>query len=451
MKQSRYNVWADAGDARYVYNGITGTMVRVAAADADAVERFVAGDSGSGAPAKALEELTRARMLVKDDTDELETLKVRYQLTRYDPHHLGLTMVTSLGCNFDCPYCFEAKHPSIMSAEVEAAVLRLVDDSLPNLEDLHVTWFGGEPLVGKKPLLSLSDAFIERCDAHGVEYSADIITNGWHLDDQTCRELAERRVTEAQVTIDGPPDIHDRMRPLAGGKPTFWRIVKNLHNAVRYLNVVVRVNVDTGNMGRVEELLRILDAEGLAGRIGVYIGQLIDASAHADAPSATYTTACFSKPEFAKVEREFAALAHRYGFGPETSLPSPSGTPCTAVRANEIVVGSEGELYKCWEEVGEHGRAIGNIRDYADSNGRLRKWLAYDPFANQECRSCIALPVCMGGCAHHAMNLLQYENRCGTFRHTYKEQVLAAATVAEATGRNPYSTPVKLSRRTETR
>jgi radical SAM protein with 4Fe4S-binding SPASM domain len=52
-------------------------------------------------------------------------------------------------------------------------------------------------------------------------------------------------------------------------------------------------------------------------------------------------------------------------------------------------------------------------------------WIRYDPFADAECLGCIALPVCMGGCAHHAMDPRQRANRCGTFRHTYREQVLA--------------------------
>ncbi len=124
-----------------------------------------------------------------------------------------------------------------MSAEVEAAILQLLDDSLPRLRDFAVTWYGGEPLVGKRPLLDLSDRFIERCDAHGVRYQASIVTNGYLLDPETCQELADRRVASAQVTLNGPPDTHDRMRPRVGGKPSFWRIVENLTHAVDFLGV----------------------------------------------------------------------------------------------------------------------------------------------------------------------------------------------------------------------
>ena len=161
---------------------------------------------------------------------------------------------------------------------------------------------------------------------------------------------------------------------------------------------------------------------GLAGRLQVYLGQLVAVNDGSMAPSSTYKPPCFTNKEFAAAETEFTALAMQYGFsGP--SIPGPVGTPCTAVRANEYILGSEGELYKCWDSVGNPAHVIGNIRDYTNTNGRLGRWMKYDPFTNDECRSCIALPTCMGGCAHHGMDVLQYENRCDTFRHNYEERV----------------------------
>jgi uncharacterized protein len=146
----------------------------------------------------------------------------------------------------------------------------------------------------------------------------------------------------------------------------------------------------------------------------------------------------------------FRDLAIRYGFG-GPSLPTPTGAPCTAVRANELVVGSRGELYKCWNAVGNRNEVIGDIRDYENPNTRLLKWLKYDPFENEECRQCIALPVCMGGCAHHAMNSAQYENRCGTFRHTHREQVARSVDAAAASAFTRRMRPLQLARRMEMR
>ncbi|MEZ5144611.1 MAG: radical SAM protein [Acidimicrobiales bacterium] len=348
MKESRYNIWVERPDGAYVYNGVTGTLLRVPLEQRAALGRLVAGERDHGLTAGTADKLVQGRMIVADAADELDLLRARYEASRHDRSSFALTIVTSLGCNFDCPYCFEAKHPSILSPAVEASVLQVLDDQLPHIEEFSVTWFGGEPLVGKRPLLSLSDAFIDRCDAAGVGYSASISTNGYLLTEQTCRELADRRVESAQVGLDGPPEVHDRMRPLTSGGGSFWRIVENLHHAVEHLDVAVRVNLDTTNVDAVGELLRILADEGLAGKLGVYPGHIVGVTENAVAPSATYRDGhtCFTPAEFARASLEFARLANEHGFG-LTPLPTSTGTPCTAVRANELIVGSDGELYKC--------------------------------------------------------------------------------------------------------
>ena len=450
MKESSYNIWVERGASAYVFNGVSGALLRVPHEQRRALQGFLAGDEDSACPPKLLVMLASGRMLVQDGSDELDLLGKRYEASRGDTSQLALTIVTSLGCNFDCPYCFEAKHPEIMDAEVQQAVLELLDDQLPTIRSFHVSWFGGEPLVGKTPLLALSDAFGERCDRAGVRYDADIITNGYLLDQGTCAQLRDRRVTHAQITLDGPPETHDRMRPLAGGQRSFWGIVKNLHHAVAYFPVTIRMNVDTENFPKAEELLRVLADQGLAGKLSVYAGQITGNTDDPSAPSATYGHRCFTNRDFARAELEFKRLVTRYGFG-SPALPRPTEAPCTAVRANELVVGSSGELYKCWESVGNRLEVVGHIRDYRNPNGRLAKWLKYDPFRNEECRGCIALPVCMGGCAAHAMNLLQYENRCGTFRHTYREQVLTFVEFAETAGTEVSASGPRLTRPMETR
>src|SRR5256885_10055562 len=111
-------------------------------------------------------------MLVGGQVDELALLEARYASTRPDQSAFALTIVTSLGCNFDCPYCFEEKHPSILNRDVQRAIVAALDDQLASIKRFNVSWFGGEPLIGKRPLLELSDAVIERCDRHDVAYFA---------------------------------------------------------------------------------------------------------------------------------------------------------------------------------------------------------------------------------------------------------------------------------------
>lgn len=449
MKESQYNVWVEHGSGHYVYNGISGCLLKLDNNDCTAVRDYLDRGSMNCAPS-LLEHLVRGRMLIADDLDELELLHHRRKRSQASSRHLGLTLVTSLGCNFDCPYCFEAKHPSVMSDNVQDAVLRLVDDQLSKVSLLSVTWFGGEPLVGQKAIFRLSNAFIARCTRARVTYEASIVTNGYLLSEEICRRLRSVNVSSAQVTLDGPPTVHDRMRPLVNGSGTFREIVKNLHHAVKHLSVDVRVNIDCNNVNQTEALLQILVSEGLAGKISLHAGHIIGGSNGHAGPSATYKPACLTTAEFARAQLEFNRMAERYGFG-GAGLPNPTGAPCTAVRTNEFVIGSKGELYKCWESVGDAREVVGHINDYDNFDSRTSKWLKYDPFTIDECRSCIALPVCMGGCAQHAMDKIQYENRCGTFRHTFREQVLDFVERAEKRGLNGVIQTNQLVRRTESR
>lgn len=430
MRESRYNIWVDRGDYAYVFNGISGSLLRIRSGERDDLQQFLAGRRALCSTA-VLERMLAGDMIVSDDFDEVELLARRYRSSRNDQSRFSLTLVTSLGCNFDCPYCFEAKHPSLMSEETQDCILALLDAQITSgISSFYVTWFGGEPLLGKKSLLRLSDKFVERCGAAGVNYDASIVTNGYLLDEATCRQLRDRRVTSVQVTLDGPPEFHDVMRPLAGGGPTFERILANVKLAVKYFQVVLRVNLSKDNVGGVPALLSILRKEGLCGQVTVVPGQIVSVDDGAAAPSASCGSGCLSLPAFAEVELEFVRMARNLGFATNT-LPVPTSAPCTAVRANELVVGSKGELYKCWESVGNQSEIIGHIQEIGSMNSRLAKWLKYDPFTNEECVSCVALPVCMGGCAHHAFVPEQYENRCGTFRHRHLEQVASFVDFAE--------------------
>ncbi len=421
MIESRFNIWVDKGSLQYVYNGLTGGLLCIAREERDALARYLAGEDSHGTADSTLADLTAGKMLLENGVDELQALEEVYVRSRSDLGHLGLTILPSFGCNFDCPYCFEAKSPSIMSPEVIGSVVDLVKSRLDTLRSIHVEWFGGEPLVGKHALFDLSDRLIAISKEANIEYSAGIITNGYLLDLQTCEELHRVGVRHAQISLDGPPSVHDVMRPLRDGKGTFRRIVENLHNTIGKFAVTIRINVDRVNVTSAEELLQILQEEGFAGKINVYLGHLTGIKDNAAAPSASYSK-CMTRKEFSAEELKFSWIATKYGFT-RAALPTPTGAPCTAVRNGDLVIGSEGELYKCYESVGTPSEVIGNIRDFKDLNSTVRKWLDYSPFRNLECRKCVALPVCMGGCPHHAFDLQLYEDRCGTFRHNHAERI----------------------------
>ena len=426
MKESRYNIWLSKYNRWYVYNGLSGALVELSDSEYSNLMNLLGGETPLTVTdyglTGLLPDLQRAKVVLDDECDELEILTARYSGAASDNSSLGLTLVPNLGCNFDCPYCFEDKHPSLMSDEVQAAIVALVEARMAKASRLVVCWFGGEPLMGTSVLFALSDRFMDICEMRDARYSASIVTNGYLLNKKMCIELAARKVSHAQITLDGPPDVHNRMRPTVGGRGTFERIMENLGIATGYFDVSVRVNVDADNVHCTGELLQILHDRGLAGKCRVYMGQLMGITENDGAPSASYSPRLLTRAEFARESVTFNRTARSLGFAP-AALPRPTAVPCTAIRSNDLVIGSEGELYKCYESIGNGNEIIGNILDVTHINGREQKWLSYTPFDNEECRSCVALPGCMGGCANHAMDRQLYPNRCGTFRHSYKEQI----------------------------
>jgi uncharacterized protein len=434
MRQSRYNVVVERGDRTWIHNGLSGRVLAVDAALWQDVLAFLEGDDARMPPVEVLRDLTLARMLVSDDIDELAVLERRYRDGTADQTTFGLTIVTSLGCNFDCPYCFENKPTAMLDAETERLLLEVLDVQLPTIRRFHVTWYGGEPLLAQDRIDRLSEAFLARTAEHDVSYAAMIVTNGYLLTPDVARRLRALEVGQAQITVDGPPETHNLMRPLRNGRGTFDVILDNLVACADLLPISIRVNLDASNASEYLRLLDLLVEHGLAGRVTVYPGRIVAYPDQAGAPSESYRAHCFTMPEFAEVEREFLAAAYERDLA-KPALPGPTSTPCTAVRTNELVVGARGELYKCVDSVGNSHEVIGHLRSWQDPNDRVLKWLRYDPFADEGCRACIALPTCMGGCAHNQMTD-PGDSKCSTFRRTHRRQVeeYAAAEMAGASG-----------------
>lgn len=455
LRWSTYNVSVDHDGRRHIFNGVSGALEAFDTDIADRVDELLRTGTGSADLAPTLERMVTANLLVPDGVDERERLARRYRRHSTARDHLGLTIVTSMGCNFDCPYCFEHKVPRILDDEVAEEVRRLVRARLAEVTTVAVTWYGGEPLLATDQLVELSCDLRDECEAAGASYESIILTNGWFLDAATARRLTAAGVAAAQVTIDGPPDVHDAMRPHASGRPTFERILANLVEAVDEIHIGLRVNVDGTNVDRVAELLDLLADAGLAGRVQITLGHLLPLDHNPAAPSASYSSPCLSMTGFGDAQLAFDELARAAGFAP-SSLPSPLGSACTAVKTNELIVGAGGELWKCIDDAGDASASVGSIFDLSDVRTRAAHWFAHDPFSDPECMDCIALPVCMGGCALVGRLDGLRDNRCSTFRTHHVEQVRAAvvgsADGAEARRRlaslataEPVATPVPVT------
>ena len=363
-----------------------------------------------------------ARRGVIADFDERAALEAMGRAACAMPRGIGLTICPTMGCNFDCPYCFEDHKAGKMSAEVQddvvALATRMLDAS--GAKGMHVTWFGGEPLLAPDIIESLSARLMALAEERGGEYSAGIITNGYLLTQEVADMLGRCEVKSAQVTIDGMGATHDSTRHLAGGGPTFERIAANLRELKLPFEVSVRHNVHEGNkaeMDGLEAFVRELAEE--SGNDIDYYPAPVSGSEVADARGEQVGLLCGADASEVGIRQE----AGRFAVG--------RGHYCGAHTIWGVGVDAEGNLQKCWEAVDKPAISFGTARDWdpadplatASDPDNLTMYLnTACPVPDDECRECVWLPHCVGGCPHRR---LFYGRKCVAFRDEPERYVLA--------------------------
>ena len=314
------------------------------------------------------------------------------------------TVCPTMACNFDCPYCFEANRRGKMSPEVQDDVVALAGRMLDasDAKELYITWYGGEPLLAPDVIESLSERLIALAEDRGVKYHAHIVTNGSLLTQDTIDLLERCRVTFAQITVDGIGATHDATRHLKGGGATFDRIIANLRDLKLPFRVNVRANIHKGNLSQVDDL------KALTQSVSEESGNTILFYAKAVLPSVT------ADERGKQVDLLSGADAATIDLRMDISrTPVGDDHMCAAISLWSVLIDAQGNLHKCAGlTAADPEFAYGNARDWdpadplatASAPDNLTKYLAWaSPMQDEECRECMWLPLCGGGCPHYRL------------------------------------------------
>lgn len=294
-----------------------------------------------------------------------------------------------------------------MPTNVQEAILDFVKRNINNDGTLQVTWFGGEPLLASRVIMDLSRRFMDLAIERNLRYSAWMVSNGYLLDSSPdlIKRLKECRVEVVQVTIDGPPAVHNSRRRLKTRQEgTFDRILQNIKLLLSAgMQVKLRINIDSSNMEQLEELLDILESRQIHG-IDINLGQVHAATSACN----SLELSCASTPDFARISHEMWKTLLGRNLLAKREMKYPHlAIPCVANRSNAYVVDPDGYMYKCWEEIGKTNCAVGNVLNWQERtrNNKMHEisWLGWEPYDYQECCECKLLPICMGGCPQQSM------------------------------------------------
>lgn len=360
--------------------------------------------------------------LVEDtqDDDLFNILKMRRLTADYAGNTLLLTIAPTRACNFACPYCYEEnRETKFMTEETEDKIVEFIRKR-QSMQNVSIVWYGGEPLLAFDRIRRLNKKIMEL----GRNVQAQMITNGYRLTEEVIAAFDELHMKMIQVTLDGSRETHDGRRFLIGGGKTFDTIVSNLDRLMASEwdgFVSLRVNVDTTNSKDFIDVYNFIwerypDKYGK--HISVYPGFV-----HGDEPANPDTNCFFSS----KDKGEFLLnLAEEYGISPLAIFPHMSIGGCTMTKRNAYVIGPEGELYKCWNDIGIPELVIGHVDSINDWNMSLvaEGMVGCSYLESEECKSCFFFPICDGGC-----NKVRLENKrkglpndtCSYFKSHLKE------------------------------
>lgn len=273
---------------------------------------------------------------------------------------LHLILMPTEACNFRCVYCYEDFKYRRMEPWVVEAVRKWIASRAPGLRSLHLSWFGGEPLLARGVIRTLmGDARDLKEKYHDLVVTSNATTNGYLLTPAVLTELADLGVHGYQISFDGPPEYHNRKRVLAGGGPTFDRIWGNLlaaREVARDFLITIRLHVDHENAADAPRFVEMVhDAFGGDRRFDLYIRSLARLGGPNDE-----TLAVFDRDEAPAFLEPLKEQARSLGL--RLFETEPGHSICYAARANSFVVRANGRLNKCTVALEEPSNQVGVLR-----------------------------------------------------------------------------------------
>lgn len=396
MRPSQFNIITEhepTGEL-LIFNTSTGSLVGFPEELRGAVTAALAGDGSQPEEIRTL--LADQGFLIDENSDEVTQVLRRLQMGIADPNRLDVFVLPNMKCNFACPYCYEDHRASQMSDAVRDRILAWFKRNIPEFKLVLVSWFGGEPTLSFDRLLEMQDQIRGMCATAGVEFAAHITTNGYLLGPERAAALTRAGLHSYQITMDGPPDIHDVGRVLKGGGSSFDRVFDNLcalarneHNA----HIKLRVNFDHTTLPHVPALLEMFP-DDVRPRLNLVLEPIFGQAPLDKRPAIR---------GIAQAAEKTYAIARDLGFPTSTAVLKPTQlTYCYADRASEFVFNHVGDVFKCTVGNFTSKERIGALVDggsiaWEGDGERYDDWMAI-PAVDDACRACTYLPMCMGGC-----------------------------------------------------
>ncbi len=413
IKLSEYNETVNAGEKEYVYNFYTGAILEL-----EKGQKFELGAMSK----EETDFLVKKGFAVSETVDEVKRLEFSYLSNKFDKSSLGLTLCTTLECNFDCPYCYEGRDknkrtmsPAVLEKISGFAASKIKKD---NIKSVHVSILGGEALLKLDVLKSALEKLDGLCSKNNIPLKTTLITNGYCLDEAIPYLDMPKSIQIVQITFDGFGESHNKMRHTTTGEGSFNKIFDNMVLALeKGVTVAVRYNLTPANLADARKFIEKVG--GLKKKPFVYFGHVTEYAGM----DACQSVSCMSRVEYSKADLELIRYAQSKGIKTDY-MPFGFGNHCTADTVNGFTIDPDGDIYKCWNHVGKKEFSCGSVmaetpEEVISNENKYYCYTMENPFRSS-CAQCKFMPVCMGGCP---VERLAGRKRCSKYKFQAMEFV----------------------------
>lgn len=159
-------------------------------------------------------------------------------------------------CNIACTYCYwfrdaeVYKKPAVFTKDAEEAFCQRLEEHIKkyDLDTFLIVYHGGEPLLfPKHRFIALQEKIDAIAERTGCDIQRGVATNAILIDEQWA-EILKKYEVGVSVSIDGPPEIHDKYRIDFKGKGTHagtMEGIEHLRKAGHELGIISVCNPDT--------------------------------------------------------------------------------------------------------------------------------------------------------------------------------------------------------------
>jgi uncharacterized protein len=324
------------------------------------------------------------------------------------PPITALSLNLMQACNMGCGYCY-AEQGSFggakraMSADVARSSIDRLMEWAPLRAPVVIAFMGGEPFLARALLHETTRYAWAAAQRSGRSLAFALTTNATMIEDDDAVLLAQYPFS-VTVSIDGPPAIQDRQRPMINGKPSSARLRDGLARLLarrpRELTARMSATAETGPLLPILDYVLSLgfDSAGFAPIIAAphpatelsgsalarYTNEMIGCGRHALSEWIAGRSYRFSNLEAAMSElHRGSARAHPCGAG-----------------AGYLSIDAAGEAFACHRLVGSDAFRYGSVKSGIDDGKRLAHLRDRAVDTQEPCRSCWARYLCGGGCYH---------------------------------------------------